>query len=274
MCELLGMNCNVPTDIVFSFTGFRRRGGETGPHKDGWGIAFYEGKGARVFHDVEPSWHSEIAKLIERFPIKSKNVISHIRKLTRSRPCVENTHPFTRELWGRTWTFAHNGFVRVKKKPLHFYQPIGSTDSEHAFCFMLDVIRRRHPTPPPLRELANTIRALADELSTTGKFHFLLCDSQNLFAHASLPERLHFIQRKAPFRRAHLLDADMAVDFQPHTTPKDKVVVVATRPLTVDEVWTPLSPGELLVFREGDVRLRLPRLGARPAVRARRPRAA
>src|SRR5436853_260378 len=29
MCQLLGMNCNVPTDIVFSFTGFVMRGGHT-----------------------------------------------------------------------------------------------------------------------------------------------------------------------------------------------------------------------------------------------------
>ncbi|HDL4215823.1 TPA: class II glutamine amidotransferase, partial [Mannheimia haemolytica] len=25
MCQLLGMNCNTPTDITFSFDGFRRR---------------------------------------------------------------------------------------------------------------------------------------------------------------------------------------------------------------------------------------------------------
>ena len=29
MCQLLGMNCNTPTDIVFSFEGFRRRAGLT-----------------------------------------------------------------------------------------------------------------------------------------------------------------------------------------------------------------------------------------------------
>jgi predicted glutamine amidotransferase len=40
MCELLGMSANVPTDIVFSFTGLMQRGGRTGPHRDGWGIAF------------------------------------------------------------------------------------------------------------------------------------------------------------------------------------------------------------------------------------------
>lgn len=51
MCELLGMSANVPTDICFSFTGLMQRGGRTGPHRDGWGITFYEGKGFRTFKD-------------------------------------------------------------------------------------------------------------------------------------------------------------------------------------------------------------------------------
>ena len=53
MCELLAMSANTPTDLCFSFTGLTRRGGVTGPHKDGWGVAFYEGKGVRAFHDLE-----------------------------------------------------------------------------------------------------------------------------------------------------------------------------------------------------------------------------
>ncbi len=55
MCELLGMSANVPTDIVFSFTGLMQRGGRTGPHRDGWGIAFYEGRGLRLFQDRLPA---------------------------------------------------------------------------------------------------------------------------------------------------------------------------------------------------------------------------
>ena len=43
MCQLLGMNCNTPTDVTFSFSGFAQRGGNTGEHTDGWGIAFFEG---------------------------------------------------------------------------------------------------------------------------------------------------------------------------------------------------------------------------------------
>ena len=65
MCELLGMSANVPTDICFSFTGLMLRGGKTGPHKDGWGITFYEGKGFRTFKDPEPSAQSPIARLVQ-----------------------------------------------------------------------------------------------------------------------------------------------------------------------------------------------------------------
>lgn len=60
MCELLGMSANVPTDICFSFTGLVQRGGGTGPHKDGWGITFYEGKGCRTFKDPQPSYHRRL----------------------------------------------------------------------------------------------------------------------------------------------------------------------------------------------------------------------
>ena len=66
MCELLGMSANVPTDIVFSFTGLMQRGGGTGPHRDGWGIAFYEGRGVRLFQDPLASVDSEVARLVQR----------------------------------------------------------------------------------------------------------------------------------------------------------------------------------------------------------------
>ena len=48
MCQLLGMNANTPTDVMFSFTGLATRADE---HKDGFGIAFFEDKGLRHFVD-------------------------------------------------------------------------------------------------------------------------------------------------------------------------------------------------------------------------------
>ena len=92
MCQLLGMNCNVPTDIAFSFEGFRMRGGLTDRHTDGFGIGFFEGKGLRLFLDDKPCAHSLVADLVNSYRIKSTNVIAHIRKATpSSAKCGANT---------------------------------------------------------------------------------------------------------------------------------------------------------------------------------------
>jgi glutamine amidotransferase len=49
-----------------------------------------------------------------------------------------------------------------------------------------------------------------------------------------------------------LLDEDLTVDFAAETTPDDVVSVIATRPLTRDEPWTVMAPGEFVVFRRGE----------------------
>lgn len=252
MCELLGMSANTPTDIVFSFTGLMQRGGNTGPHRDGWGIAFYEGKGLREFRDPNPSCHSEIAQLVRRYPIKSHIVISHIRQANAGRIALENTHPFTRELWGKYWTFAHNGQLKgIKNYPLSHYLPVGTTDSEHAFCWIMDQLRERFPKPPKRQQTVQRyILELCQQLQTLGVFNMLLTDSRHLFCFCST--RLSWITRRAPFDLASLKDAEMTVDFEKETTDKDVVTVIATEPLTTNESWNIMSSGEMVVFREGE----------------------
>lgn len=252
MCQLLGMNCNVPTDICFSFEGFHRRGGLTDHHADGWGIAFFEGAGCRVFLDDKPAAQSPVAELVRRYAIRSLNVIAHIRKATRGAVALENTHPFVRELWGRYWIFAHNGTLEgFAPPPGTYYRPVGATDSEAAFCTLLEALRIRFPEGRPedgaLRAaIAEVTRALAGY----GSFNYLLSDGKTLYAHCS--DKLSYIVRRAPFTRAHLVDDDVTVDFADVTSPADCVAVIATTPLTDNETWHPFAPGQLLVFRGGE----------------------
>ncbi|MGX5776242.1 class II glutamine amidotransferase [Methylorubrum zatmanii] len=265
MCELLGMSANVPTDIRFSFAALARRGGETGPHADGWGITFYEGRGCRSFHDPEPSARSELAKLLRRYPIKSRIVVAHVRKANRGRVSLENTHPFSRELWGRRWTFAHNGQLKgVKRLPLGRFEPIGTTDSEYAFCWILSQLQDRFPKPPRPAALEAAIADYAIALSELGVFNMLLSDSRVLYAHCG--KRLCYLTRRAPFGTATLIDEDWRVDFAQETTETDIVTVIATRALTRDETWTELERGDTLVLTDGVVRVLK---GARPATRRR-----
>ncbi|MCE8024979.1 MULTISPECIES: class II glutamine amidotransferase [Halomonadaceae] len=263
MCELLGMSANVPTDICFSFTGFLHRGGGTGPHRDGWGIAFYEAGGYRDFRDPHPSIRSPIARLITDYPIKSHIVISHIRQANVGQVRLANTHPFTREMWGRTWCYAHNGQLEAwQELPLSFYRPVGDTDSEHAFCWLLASLRERFAEAPRLassdallseehQALWQRLHGLCETLRGKGVFNLLLADGEFLYTYCST--KLAHITRRAPFGSAELSDAELTVNFAEHTTPDDIVSVIATEPLTSNEAWVRMVPGELLVWRHGRI---------------------
>lgn len=252
MCELLGMSANVPTDICFSFTGLMRRGGDTGPHRDGWGITFYEGKGYRTFKDPAASSESLIAQWVRNFPIKSCAVVSHIRQANRGGVVLENTHPFTRELWGRYWTFAHNGQLKgYKKLDRGRHRPVGATDSEAALCWLLDRMENKYPRKPGnMNAMFRQVAEWCGRLRAIGVFNMLLCDGEYLMAYCST--NLHWITRRAPFGKASLIDEDVEIDFEEQTTPHDVVTVVATWPLTGDETWSRMEPGEFGLFRYGE----------------------
>ncbi|MGY4827026.1 class II glutamine amidotransferase [Sphaerotilaceae bacterium SBD11-9] len=247
MCQLLGMNANTPTDLVFSFTGFSKRAEE---HKDGFGIAFFEGAGVRLFVDAQSAALSPVAEMVRHYPIRSPNVIAHIRKATQGRIALENTHPFQRELWGRYWVFAHNGDLKHYAPPLHgAFRPVGDTDSERAFCWLMQELAKAHAGVPSIAELTTTLRELAPRIATHGTFNFMLSNGQALWAHCST--HLHYLVRQFPFQTARLQDEDMSVDFERFTTPTDRVAVVVTQPLTTDEAWVAFAPGELKVFVDG-----------------------
>ncbi|MEQ9080795.1 MAG: class II glutamine amidotransferase [Sandaracinaceae bacterium] len=148
MCELLGMSARHPTDVNHSLAMLRPRGGEIGPHADGWGVAFYEGRAARVFKEPVPAAGSRCLAFIADYDYQSDIVIGHIRKANPPEfgRASANTHPFSRELGGCSWVFAHNGKLPGLTADPRFsttrFRPIGETDSEHAFCFLMDHVAR------------------------------------------------------------------------------------------------------------------------------------
>lgn len=251
MCELLGLCANEPADIRFSFSGLKERGGKTGVHKDGWGICLYEGPVSRAFHDPKASIVSEMANFFQSTPLKSKIIISHIRQANRGRVCLENTHPFSRELWGCDWVFAHNGQLKgIKKKPLQFYRPIGTTDSEHAFCYMMDKIREKFPQRPNRKkELWGFIESIAKEINALGVFSFLLSDSRYMYAYCS--NKMCWLTRQYPFGEARLVDTGEVIDFSNKLSKNDIVTVIASSALTDNEDWQCMEKGEFRIFNNG-----------------------
>jgi glutamine amidotransferase len=252
MCQLLALNSNVPTSAMLSFAGLAARGGRTGDHVDGWGMAFHDGQAARVFHDTGRACDAPLADFLRQHPVRARTVMAHVRKATQGAVALANCHPFQREWQGRSWVFCHNGNLPGFRPALDgSHLPLGQTDSEHAFCWLLQQLRQHFPAGPAphWRQLAPVLARLLAEIAAHGTFNMLLSDGQALYAHAST--RLYWLQREHPFARTRLIDCEFEVDLAQANAAGDRMVVVATQPLTHGEAWQAFAPGELRVFVDG-----------------------
>ena len=234
------MSANRPAEVGHYLSELMARGGKTGPHADGWGVAYYEGHASRIFKEPTPAAESRLLAMLAEHPFKTTALIAHIRKANPSKfgRATGNTHPFEREWNGRSWVFAHNGKLpglREKGfRPDSRFLPVGETDSELAFCHILEAIvrgigRNRHFSQAML---VDSIRPVVDELAALGEFNFILSDGDCLYVHAHT--NLHVLQRTLSTE-----------------TDASKMILLATAPLTA-EPWRALSPGSIHVYRQGE----------------------
>jgi len=251
MCELFGLTCNKPVAISFTWRGFMARGSM---HRDGWGVAFYpDGLSACIIKEPRPSIDSPMVQFLKSANIiHSKVVISHVRTASRGDVTYYNTHPFVRELFGREWVFAHNGTIIREMPRLRFYEPIGETDSERAFCLILGRLRMLGKEAG-LHDKARLIEKVARILSgLSDKFNFLMSDGEYLFAFRSEMGRLHYTVRVPPHGAiVKLADEDFEVDLSDIKSEEEVATIVATRELTIGENWVTLPSNKLMIFKDG-----------------------
>ncbi len=254
MCELFALSSNKAVRISFTWRGFRKRGSV---HRDGWGVAWYmDGGLAGLVKEPRPAPESPIARLMVQ-GVRSRIVVSHVRWASQGDISYVNTHPFVRKLWDKDWVFAHNGDVSgIIGEPgyqLEWCHPVGETDSEYAFCYILEKLsglRNRG-----LESLAVRLWSLAEEIGRHGKFNFLFSNGEYLFAYMNRRGTLHYLSRhpshQGPVR---LLDEDYEARLEELKAPDEYAAIVATEPLT-DEGWSPMNSGTLHVFHNGDILL-------------------
>jgi predicted glutamine amidotransferase len=267
MCELLGMSSNHRTTINLSLTTLSERGENPKLHGDGWGVAFYEGQDVRLIKDTGEAKGSKWVKFITEQEIHSHDVIAHIRKSTMGEVNYSNTHPFVRELEGRMHTFAHNGTLHNLKDNLQYrpryYYPVGSTDSEHAFCILMDRMYdlwRADKKIPSLEERRNVVSEFAEEMRALGALNFLYSDGEALFAHGHKRHNPITDQMEWPgINYIQVFCGERKTGFEESTQTSislkgqnDLITLFASVPLNDDE-WTPIKEGEVVVVIKGEI---------------------
>jgi len=233
MCELFGLNSNQPVQPKELLCRFAARGGDSADNPDGWGLATLEGGAFRLTKEPLPAAHSaRFRELCQQ--TRSSLILGHVRKANPPTARVlANTHPFRRTCCGREWVFAHNGILSdtaalTDAGAASLCTASGDTDSEHAFCVVLDRIATVFSTAGATtdRDWFDALAGVAETLASYGRFNFLISDGEHLIAYGH--DRLH--------GRAGA-----------------GIAVIATEPLTAEPGWAAFAPGELRVYRHGEL---------------------
>jgi len=256
MCELFALSASEPVDVKLSLSELARHGGDTDHHRDGWGVAFGDGRDFRVFKEAEAAATSPLIRCLADHPVRARTVVAHIRHATQGAIAAENTQPFMRELGGVIRVLAHNGDLGSRAAWAHTgarFQAAGDTDSEAAFCALLDdAVARGESGPLGLDAFA----AFARRAREVGPANLIYAEPERLLVHADrrkqrdgtiTPPGLWMLCRQctaSPTRGAA---------FEIATAAETKVVLFASVPLT-GEAWRPLERGRVLEVADGEVR--------------------
>ena len=263
MCELLAMSSLRPARLTFSLETLAAHGSAGGRYRDGWGAAFYQGKDVALFREPTAAGDSPLVRFLESQGPSTTLAISHIRRATRGEVTLSNTQPFLRELAGRAHVFAHNGNLPNIEQCANLvydcYHPVGTTDSEHAFCALLERVRglwELADQVPPLDQRLAVVSQFAADLRQLGPANFLYADGDALFAHGHrriqaagdiTPPGLFLLSRRCA-------DADEPVNASGVSVAPgfQEVLLIASVPLT-DENWRPFAEGELVAVSAGQM---------------------
>jgi predicted glutamine amidotransferase len=265
MCELFCLSSRRPTRATFSLKRFAAHGAPGGRNVDGWGVAFHEGRDIRLYKEPEPAGDSPWVAFIEQRALATGLLISHIRRATCGANSHANTQPFARELGGRMHLFAHNGgfdeiaakFARSEHHSARRFHPLGETDSEMAFCLLLDrlVPLWKGVTAPTLKVRLAAVTDFAAEMRPLGIANFLYSDGEFVFGHGHrrtqadgivTPPGLWFRHRH---RGAAAVESGVTIHDH-HAGEAQEMALLASVPVTAGH-WRPLAEGEIVVVAGG-----------------------
>jgi len=263
MCELLAITSRQPTTVSISLDRFASHGSDTGVNKDGWGIVYYDEDDIRRFRDTGPADASEWVEFVEKQALSSTLFLAHIRHANVGRISLPNTHPFSRELGGSMHTFAHNGFLGNITDNSSFelarFRPLGDTDSEWAFCSLLDRLRSLWMDGDPVPGIADRFEIIAKfarEARAIGIANFTYCDGDAIFAHADWRRQdgsdvrepgLWLNRQECPGGSEKVRGAGVKI-----SSPEQQIVMAASVPLT-ESGWEPMSAGSLVALKDGEI---------------------
>lgn len=265
MSELVGMcfDADASPSIRFHSPDGLNRDGSTATldANYGWGVGWYPSseRGASVVKDPTSSGDSNVSDVLGDWGrFRSTIFLCHLRGHQRLRK-QQDAQPFVRSYGGRQWIFVHDGDLATdwaSRLPLGddpAFDPLGRTDSEHAFCWLMSRIHAQRS-----RSLADVspdqLRAWLLELNRGGQLNILLTDGEHIAVFHDLEGRgqLHWTRRIPPHPTTKLASTAVEIELDAPEDPNRTGLLFSSTPLS-SQPWSELAPGELIIARRGSI---------------------
>jgi len=263
VCELFAMSSARESVVRYELDLFAGEGGERHRNRDGWGIMFAEARDAHLFREAEPAADSALARMVVEREIPCRQLIAHVRRASRGRPMLANTHPFSRVRHGRVQHFAHNGTLHgledLPEAAALLAERVGDTDSELAFLLLLAELEHE-PDFDAVETRFAIFRRFAGRMRGLGPANFLFYDGGTLFVHADRRTFETPTGLSAP-REPGLVVRHFAQESDPGDWRSKGARIGSVHPQTIlfasvplnSKGWQPLERGTTLALRDGRI---------------------
>ncbi len=259
MTQLLALSVESAISPSFRLKALTRDEPPGAENPFGWGVAWYpsSGQAAMIIKDPTSVGKNALTNVLsdwERFA--STVFVAHLRGAAK-RTQVQDTHPFSRTWAGRDWVLAHNGDLRHgfrEQLPLSKdspFEPIGRTDSEHLFCWLLEQFRNSgfYTLAAVTREAWS--RWLS-RINALGTLNLILTDGVDVFAYSDAfgYRPLWHTRRAPPNPMLRYSGPEVEIVLGSALDVNRTSVVISTSRLS-DDGWWQLQPGHGLMVRRG-----------------------
>ncbi len=231
----------------------------SGSHTHGWGFGWYPGghQSVQIIKDPTATGEFVLADTISDWTNFRSTVFFCKVRGAESEYGDTEAQPFSRSFAGRDWMFMHNGYLdKAALEALHgrkkrLLEPVGTTDSELAFCNLLAQVQDGDARQLPDVDPQQLLRWFA-RFDALGSADMFLSDGQSIACYQGLqsPKQMYYARIQPP-REIDTFVSD-AVELK-LDDPRDTfrtAFVITSSPFSPGD-WTPMSPGQLIIANRG-----------------------
>jgi len=232
-----------------------------GTHPLGWGVAWFPNDNQAAIVKKDPAARNtdvQLDQLSDWNNLRSSVFFCKV-KGAASGYTHHETQPFTRSFAGQDWLFMHNGdldkkrLAEMHKDKSRFLEPLGQTDSELAFCYLLGKVMETEA-----RKLSHVPNEMLldwfHNLDALGSADMCISDGVTVacFYGTRSGRKLYYSRVTPPDHPTEYRSETTVLKLQDPRDTYRTCLIISSAPYDAG-AWLEMLPGQLLIARRGSI---------------------